>query len=139
MNYQTTKQAELSYESGPVREVSWFNVERIEKWRPFIRNKVVFNPLPDTDGNILAGFSAIQAADISKIADPDLRYALRFADAANAIGSVRDTPWSSHAHFMHVHATKDGFDSEFGHAVYSGVVDGSKDTFLENLHTAKPE
>lgn len=117
----------LPYESGPVREVSWFKVTQTEKKRRFLRNKILTDLIIDPKTGMAASHD-IQSADISKIQDPDLRYALRLADAAQAVGN----------HMVSIEATDEGVNSQFVRAEYTGTLDGGADTFMQDLRRLAP-
>lgn len=133
-----SEQLVIPFESGPMREVDWFNVVRVEKKRRFFRNKVLVDLIIDDD-TCMPALSTIPSCDIDKIEDPDLRYALRFADAAEAAGWFEHSPGHKSSHFVQVNGTEGGFDSQFVWAAYTGIVNNGTDSFMENLRRFAPD
>lgn len=123
-----TEQLLLPYESGPVREVSWFNADRVEKKRRFLRDKVLTELVIDPETN-LASRASILGGDIDKIQDPDLRYALRLYDAAQVVG----------CHFVQIEAIGSDYEANFVKADYSGVTKEGVDTFMQDLQRQAPQ
>lgn len=78
--------------------------------------------------------TTVKTEAISEIRDPNLRYALRFADAANAAGSIRDGEFSSHSLEVRIVATDEGTESRLLDAWYSGI----DDTFMDDLRKFAP-
>lgn len=130
-----TNQLPLPYRLAPNREVHWLHGV-VERRRSFSGRRVA-QLILERD-IYYPKMTFIDAEKISELKDPDLRYALRFADAANAIGWTSDGPDSKSAHDVCVIAADDGVNSKFLEASYTGVTRRGSDTFLQNLHTAAP-
>ena len=81
----------------------------------------------------------IDASSIGELGDPNLRYALRFADAAEALGWMHTTEFSMSGHFVTVIATDAGVESRFISAAYSGRTEQGNDTFIRDLYNCAPE
>lgn len=126
---QYTFQPELPLEDGrEISEVWWFNVRVTEKprWLGRYGKVAISNDIEDENG--LTTITRIRAEEISRIKDPDLRYALCFAAAADA----------NKDHDVTITATDEGFDSRLVSAIYSGIVTRKGDTFMESLHRFAP-
>lgn len=101
------------------REVSWLVVDQeAKKRRLWFGNKIVTRIVEDEDGQ--AVFHRIDSDDIAKVKDPDLKMALRLADAAKAMGWIDSGPYTKYAHSVAIEATGEGFDSKLVNATYSG-------------------
>lgn len=115
------------------REVYWFAAVQFEKKRRLLANKVISQLIIDEKDQMPKAVR-IDAGTIGVIKDPNLRYALRFADAAEAAGWVEDSAGCLGGHFVSTEATDEGVNSRFIGANYTGVTGRGTDTFLENLH-----
>lgn len=82
--------------------------------------------------------TSVDTGTIPNFKDRDLRYALAFADAARAVGYREISPTMSTAHSVGVVATDEGMNSRLLKAQYTGVGEGTNDTFMQNLHSADP-
>ncbi len=136
----TSEQLMLPYESGPVhsRELSWNNFEFPSQPRNSMVRFLKSHLIGGEKKTALRTSSSIKSDDISKIVDIDLRYALRFADAAESVGFVADSETSSYADVVIIEATDNGLNSKFVCATYSGIENESGDTFLNSLKTFAP-
>lgn len=112
----------------PAREVEWWNAheEGRKKWFGQRTIKIV----KEWDAYMEPSTTAFHASRLSEIEDPALRYALRFKDAMNAIGSVSTSETSSTSGNVTVYATNEGLKSRLLCAHYS---DGTTEKFLEWL------
>lgn len=125
------EQSELPLAEGrPIEEVRWFQARQVEK-RRLLGKKVISELIIDEKG--WAKTTSISVAEISSLKDPNLRYALRFAAAADAVGWVASSEYTSYCHDVGVYATDNGLDSQLINAHYSGIARGRTDTFMENL------
>jgi hypothetical protein len=121
-------------------EVSWFNVREVEKRRRGkIFGKKIVKELILEEDRVWPTMTKIDVEAIDKLNDPDLRYALRFEDAAKQAGWQNDGPWMQSRHDVSVDATDEGLDSRFMGARYSGIGQGPEDTFLLNLYRFAPD
>ena len=127
---QSAGQLTLAFDNFPKREVYWL-VAGFETEKRFIGHKVVSKLLLDPETGLVE-LRYIDSADIHKLTDPSLRYALRFADAAAVVGFINDGP------HVGVEATDQGLNSQLLHTYYVGVVDRKNDIFMENLRAAAP-
>lgn len=119
----------------PNRISRWNNEELKTKWS-LLGKKVVRKLM--VDRNFYPTSTEIDSDDIDKIKDPDLRYALRFQDAAKNAGSFYHTPYASSSHFVNVYATNNGFDSKYTGSSYTGISENGVDHFMENLKRFDP-
>jgi hypothetical protein len=119
------------------REVHWVHGKQTKKWG-LLGRRIVTN-LVMQDHTYMPKVTYINASAIAELVDPDLRYSLRFADAASAVGWTEDSPGSSSAHDVWVTATDEGVESKFISASYTGIGKNANDTFMQNLHSAAPE
>lgn len=133
---QCDGQITLDFDHLPKREVYWLVAETEAKKR-LVGHKVVSKLVLDPDTSWPTS-RYIDTADISKLGDPKLRYALRFADAADAVGWIEDSPYTKSGHNVTIAATDDGAESLLLYACYTGVVNRRQDTFMESLHAAAP-
>lgn len=131
--YGQQDQLELSLEIRPYRLVSWFNAIATEKKRIFWKNRRIVRLISDESG--WPQFTRFPVDNISKLEDPDLRYALRFADAAEAVGWASDG-FGQSGHRVSIDATDEGLQSKLLTANYTGVISKGTDTFLESLMQA---
>lgn len=92
------------------------------------------------EGTYSPSITRMDTDKISELADSELRYALRFADAANAAGWLREGPGWFSGHAVYVMATDEDRESRLLEATYTGIVDKKTgaDTFLENLQRFDP-
>jgi hypothetical protein len=128
---ENENQPALDIVARPNRTVHWLNGVKSEE-RVYLFFKRVFTE-PMLDELSRPQKTEIATDDIDKVQDPNLRYALRFAAAAEAVGTVPDGYGGSDAHTVNIFATDEGFNSKLISAMYTGkVVDGC-DTFLERL------
>lgn len=124
------------------REVHWLNMTETQV-KKLIGYKVVHEYLRRED-MFLPKSTYIDTDDIAKLNDRQLRYALRFADAANAVGPIATSEYGSTSCRAIVTAVDDGVDSRFVDCTYSGPEESSRfwgtkqDLFMQNLHTAAP-
>lgn len=127
-----SEQLSLPVEIRPRQEVSWYNAFQRRNWlgRVSIVNLI--------EGGTLKQ-SKIDVENISDLTDPNLRYALRFAAAANAVGFTYDAPNSSYSHSVSVTSTDEGLESHLLSAEYTGVVKNGIDTFMQDLHRQAPQ
>jgi hypothetical protein len=135
MSEQLYEQSALPFRVD--RELSWINAEEVTKkhlWGKRIGLRLL------QDSQSIAGISttSIDTSEIHKLTDPDLRYALRFKDAADAVGWVRDGAYDSSCHYVSILATNEGLDSRILEASYTGVTENDSDSFMKNLHLATP-
>jgi hypothetical protein len=139
MSYDS-EQLTLPIAIHPKNEVSWFNVREVEKRRLFglFGTKIVKELIQEED-RVWPSTTKIEVEAISKLKDPDLRYALRFKDAADQAGWQPDGAAMQSRHDVSVDATDEGMDSRFMGASYSGVGKGASDTFLLNLYRFAPD
>jgi len=128
------EQLVLPFEVRPVRLARWLQVVR-ERRRLFGR-AATYTFVTKPSG--LPKTTTIDAEKIGELKDPQLRYALRFADAANAAGWQVESPGAMSGHFVNVEATDEGLDSRFVHATYTGIIKDGVDTFMENLRRFDP-
>ena len=133
-----SEQLMLPVEIRPEETVYWFNCVERQRWSLFGR-RIVRQSIMDSERAFMPAMTTIKVEDIDKLRDVNLRYALRFAAAADAIGMVQDRPGHSYGHFVSVDATDGGLDSRFLGAVYSGVVESGRDSFLEFIKSAEPK
>ena len=114
--------------------VSWMVVERITQRRRFgLGKEVVTRVVEDEQGH--AKFQRMDSDDIPTIKDPDLKMALRLADAAKRMGWIRDKGLSSYAHFVAIEATDEGAESKLVRAYYPG----HPDQLMADLHRFAPQ
>jgi dipeptidyl aminopeptidase/acylaminoacyl peptidase len=90
------------------------------------------------NGTYSPSLTTLDSDRISELRDPDLRYALRLADAASSAGWKEEGPGSLSGHHVIVLATDKGLESRFLEASYTGTVDAGTDTSLEDLHRFDP-
>lgn len=134
---EKSEQLVLPTELESAREIFWLHAEKVEMKRRFRSSRTIVKLLMDeATGN--PATSSIQAAEIPKIQDPDLRYALRLEDAANAMGWNEVTASLQTRHFVTVEATDEGFNSRLISATYSGIKRNGTDTFMRDLYRAQP-
>ncbi len=119
------------------REVSWFNARQTES-RRLLGKRVLTEFIFEEPGGPVKK-ATIDVDSITDLNDVNLRYALRFADAARASGWQQDGPYTSSGHFVWVKATDEAADSQLLRATYSGIVRGQDDTFMDNLHRFAPD
>lgn len=131
-----SEQLMLPVEIRPDQKVYWFNAVQSHRWGLLGRRAVTRVAMLD---NLRPAVTEIEVKDIPNLTDPSLRYALRFAAAADAIGFVQDSAYSSHSNCVFVDATDEGMDSRFLGATYTGVVTDGKDTFLEDILSCEPK
>lgn len=116
----------------PQREVMVQVAEEVRDWRKFGRRVVM----------VMAGqpqFEFVNVDAINDFQDPDLRYALRFAAAAVAAGSIQDSETSSHSLDVYIMATGEGIASRLlGEPWFSGTTLDGRDTFMEDIHSFAP-
>ena len=129
-------QMTLDFDHLPKREVYWLVAETETKKR-LVGHKVVTKLMLDPDTSWPTSKN-IDSDDISELRDPKLRYALRFADAADAVGWIEDGPYTKSGHHVTIVATDNGVDSLLLYACYTGVVNKKQDTFMQSLHAAAP-
>jgi hypothetical protein len=129
-------QLSLPIDIGTKREVHWLHGVQQTR-RRLIGTRVVTHLVMNED-TYLPEITYIDTDDIAELKDPNLRYALRFADAAASVGWVRESSSSSSCHNVTVIATNEGVDSTLLSTVYTGISDSSTDTFMKNLHDAAP-
>jgi hypothetical protein len=127
-----SEQLILPIEIRPKREVYWFQVTQ-EKRRKLFGERVVSKLVIDPETGMPAT-TVIDAADISTIQDSNLRYALRYVDAAEAIGWVQEAPGIQSMIGVGVDAQGDGVDAQFVSAQY----DGHSRDFENLLHAQDP-
>ena len=125
------EQLVLPLDIRPARLVHWYNVTRERRRNLLAKSTDRYRFVTGEFG--LPTSTEIDAEKISTLADPQLRYALRFADAANAAGSINEGPGATSSYSVTVEAISDGTDSQFVRATYSGLVKDGVDTFMENL------
>ena len=127
----------IPLEIRPLREVKWYHSTLVRKRRLF-GHRVVSRLIIDPETNSI-GETVILSDDIDKQTDPSLRYALRFQDAAFAVGSFYHTPYMSSSHFVSVEASNSGAESTLVSESYTGITENGKDHFLENLKRFAPD
>ena len=117
------------------REVRAYRAETIRQRRAFFFGKDVTRIV-----SLEALVFKADELDLDHVSDPDLLYALRFADAAQSAGWTSNDRVTYSRHQVHVLATDtDEKSSELISADYSGVIDeNGNDTFMENLHRFDP-
>lgn len=123
-----SEQLTLPVEIRKEKEVWWLNAEQKPSLLRFLGKKTLKTvyPYDSQTGNV--SFTSIDVSEISNLSDPDLRYALRFDEAARAAGQC----------IVHVAATDEGMDSRLITAWYSGDIRDGVDTFMEALHNCDP-
>ncbi len=112
----------------PARNVEWTNADKVYKRGLFGRKAIKI--VERWDGPYTLNKTIVQASSITNIKDPDLRYALRYKDAVEAVGWVRHSETSSSKGYVTVVATDNGKESELLSAIYSGSED---ETFVDWL------
>jgi hypothetical protein len=80
----------------------------------------------------------IDAETISQLQDPDLRYALRLADASAAVGWTDNSQDMKSCHEVTVTAEVNGTESRLIDVTYTGISKGHHDSFMENLWSQAP-
>ena len=133
-----SEQLMLPVEIRPEETVYWFNCVERQRWSLFGR-RIVRELTMDPKQAFMPATTTIKVEDIGTLQDVNLRYALRFAAAADAIGSIEKFPGYSYGHGVSVDATDEGTESRFLGAVYSGVVESGRDSFLEFIKSAEPK
>lgn len=131
---QESEQLKLDIPVRPKREVGWLCVEEVTRLKLFGK-KIVTKFVPKGPSLTLG---SIDAERISELQDPDLRYALRFADAAQEIGWKEDGECSLSKHAVFINAVGSDIESHLVSAQYTGRVLDGRDEFLENLRSADP-
>lgn len=126
----------LPLDLGITRQVVWYHGELITQRRWLRTKKVVRLVVEQSTG--LPAKTFIDAGSIAELKDPALRHALALADTTNAVGWTHTSPTGASAHDVMVIATNDGIDSRLVAAQYTGVGEGSNDSFMQNLHSAAP-
>lgn len=135
MSIESHEFPQLTYDTGPVRRVGWLVVELSVKPRKFFRDSVEVNYVTDPERN-MPKWQCVDSGSIGEIADPELRYALRFADATNAAGRIDHGGGSSSWHDVVIEATE---DARLHSATYSGRMADYGDDFMENLKRFDPD
>lgn len=120
------------------RAVYWLNAVEERRREKLFGRKVVTAALILEDGTYSPSKTTLDSNRISELTDPDLRYALRYADAASSAGWKVEGPGALSGHHVMVMATDEGLESRFLEASYTGIVDQETDSFLENLHRFSP-
>ena len=110
-------QLELSLNVLQNREVWWMHGS-LEVQRKLFRTKVHINLI--AEGGMGVNRTYMDADDIAALQDPNLRYALRFADAAETSRWSNNGDSLCSGHLMSVVATNEGVDSQLLDAIYSG-------------------
>lgn len=137
---QETEQLALPIAIRPKNEVSWYNMREVEiRRRGIIFGKKIVKELILEEDRIWPSTTKIDIETVDKLSDPDLRYALRFQDAAEQAGWKNDGSGMQSRHDVSVDATNEGIESRFMGAQYTGIGGGSQDTFLLNLYRFAPE
>ena len=126
---QIEDQLELPISVATKREVWWIN-GYTEVQKRFFRQKAVVKLVIESG---VAQTTYLDANHISELEDPNLRYALRFADAAEAVGMSDDGNYGKSGHFVTVVATSEDVKSKFLNATYSGITSRTEDTFMQSL------
>ena len=126
---QIEEQLVLPISVGAKREVWWIN-GYTEVQKRFFRQKAAIQLITESG---VAQTTYLDADHISALTDPELRYALRFADAAEAVGMSDDGHYGQSGHFVTVVATNEDAKSEFLYATYSGTTSRTEDTFMQSL------
>lgn len=129
-------QLTLPLELHQRREVFWLHGEQVKR-RRLLGSKTITRYIFE-EYAYMPKRTYIDAENISDLLDPDLRYALRMADAADSVGWTDCGEGMKLSHDVYVVANYAGAESRFISADYTGVVRGGRDTFMENLHTAAP-
>ena len=136
MDYQP-EQLTLDIPIRPKQEVFWLNVRPRELHRLF--GKKIISDLLYEEGHVLPSTTSIDADKIPDVRDPDLRYALRFASAIDAVGWVSVNGCMAYKDSVHIEATDDGVHSRLVSVIYSGKIDEhGHDTFWDGIYGAKP-
>jgi hypothetical protein len=130
---QDDAQLALPLDVRAKREVHW--VMGTQEW---LANKVVTKILMRED-LYLPRLASMDSDHLSTLTDAAMRYAMRFADAAAAVGWTQDGPYSSFSHGVSVTATDEGIHSRLIDASYTGTGSGADDIFLQNLHSVAPD
>ena len=134
------EQLALPVKVRPHQEVTWFIAKEVRKKRllGLCGHKLVTQMVTsEADGMIER--RKIDVDDIGSLKDPDLRYALRFAAAADAAGWIEESPDSYSSHYVTVDATDEGADSRLIAARYSGLGNGQESTFVQDLRRSDHE
>ncbi len=107
-------------------DLHWFNTELVMR-RGLLGKRAVSRLIPDPSTPSGLSETIVKISEIDKLTDQNLRYALRYADAARTIGL-----------YVRIHATDQNFSSRLVEAVYfpfasSRDVEG-RDSFTQELH-----
>lgn len=137
INSEDHEQLLLPIEVRPESTVFWIHAYSVAK-RRWLLGKRAATQLLLKPGSYEASMTKISVDDIENLADPNLRYALRFQHAADAAGSYYHTPYSSSGHHVMVEATDAALTSELLGAGFTGTNVDGVDTFLENLRRFEP-
>lgn len=126
-----SEQLSLPLEVRKTQEVTWVAVEQVQSWRTLGRKVVRYVANAPN-------FVTINVEKINELEDPRLRYALRFAAAAQSMGVIRDDEFSSHGNSVYIHATNEGVKSQLTSQAYSGMGYRGRDLFMEDLRSFAP-
>ena len=121
------------------REVYWLHGEQVTKKRLLGLGSRVVTELVTEKETYRPEPIYIDAGEIAQLHDPNLRYALRFADAAESLGWMPTGEFSMSGHSVTVVATEAGVDSKLLSATYSGKAEEGNDTFMHDLTSCIPE
>lgn len=103
------------------------NVKQVQSRSRFLRRAIFRKEFVYNDRSIQPSITRIATSEIDNLEDPDLRYALRFHEAARTVG-----------HFVTIEATSEGVSSTLVEATYSGVTGKTQDTFMQDLRRQAP-
>jgi hypothetical protein len=134
-------QLSLPFRVRAQEDVHWINGQEVPSRRRFVLfgDRILKTAMvPDYEKGLPYSHTNIDVEDIENLSDPDLRYALRFQNAAQAIGSITTAKYSSEWSHVSVVATNEGVNSRLLYSEYTGIVDENKDTFMTNLRRHQP-
>lgn len=135
---QQQEQLLLDIPIRPKQEVRWLNVRPRERYR--LLGRSIINELIYQEGHSLPTTTSIEVDRLAEVKDPDLRYALRFAAAIDAVGWVgedREGGCTAYKDMVYIEATNEGINSRLVGATYSGKIDDDgHDTFMDGIYGA---
>ncbi|HWT55428.1 MAG TPA: hypothetical protein VN031_00145 [Candidatus Microsaccharimonas sp.] len=134
-----SEQLTLPIDIREQREVWWINARQVETRSRFLGRRMLKTEFEYDGDSLLPSRTRLSVDKINDLEDPNLRYALRFQDAAEAAGWFAHGGGMSSTKIVAIDATNEGAASRLLYSTLSGYGEDKTSSFLENLRRFAPD